>query len=208
MPWWWLNAHSTIVSSQTLMRLLSHTPFRINRLQQPITRQTQPGPRQAAASPHRTSDGSLWVIGGSDKQRQRSWKARAEWWEPEGGKCNAHLYFPRKRRKEKEKSFPQSNYPLDGISNEEGEKGHGLPEWRISFQATVIIAEDFSVLYSEECRSSPVQNCYCSFTFFPDKIPTVVYGSQSDLEQALCSKQPSIWLIAFGILECILDMLW
>lgn len=107
---------------QPLMRLLSHTPYRINRLQQPITSQTQPGPRQTAASPHRTSDCSLWLIGGGDKQRQRSWRVRAEWGELEGGKCNAHLYFPSKAKKKKKSGFPPSNYPPDGISNEKGKK--------------------------------------------------------------------------------------
>lgn len=84
---------------QPLMRLLSHTPYRINRLQQPITSQTQPGPRQTAASPHRTGDCSLWLIGGGDKQRQRSWRVRAECRELEGGRRNAHLYFPSKGKK-------------------------------------------------------------------------------------------------------------
>lgn len=84
---------------QSLMRLLSHTPYRINRLREPITSPTQPGPRPTAALPHRTSDCSLWLIGGSDKQRQRSWRVRAERGELEGGKCNAHLYFREKGKK-------------------------------------------------------------------------------------------------------------
>lgn len=101
-----------------LMRLLSHTPYQINRLRQPITTQTQPGPRQTAASPHRTGNCSLWLIGGNDKQRQRGWRVRVEWGELEGGRFNVHLYFPWKGKS----AFPLSNYLLDGISNEEGKR--------------------------------------------------------------------------------------
>lgn len=61
----------------SLMRLLSHIPYQINRLHQPITTQThQPGPRQAQrlTSSHRRSHfviDKMWC-----KQRQKGWRQR------------------------------------------------------------------------------------------------------------------------------------
>lgn len=61
----------------SLMRLLSHTPYQINRLHQPITTQThQPGPRQAhrLTSSHRRSHfviDKMWC-----KQRQKGCRDR------------------------------------------------------------------------------------------------------------------------------------
>lgn len=140
---------------QPLMRLLSHTPYRINRLQQPITSQTQPGPRQTAASPHRTGDCSLWLIGGGDKQRQRSWRVRAECRELEGGRRNAHLYFPSKGKKS---GFPPSNYPPDGISNEEGEKVTDCLSEEYLFKQQWLLAK---TLQASLTMNADHQYCYC-----------------------------------------------